>query len=118
MDQVYDDLGIDYEKGWKNVGDGTIQLQPEIWDPGRFVPTSPGKLWGWYGLTEHAVMKVTFRQSGETAYFDIGSNTHLGQLGGDDHWFFPGEKIVDAKTRSPVECVRKPYLHGSEPNVD
>jgi hypothetical protein len=61
---------------------------------------------------------VHFIQTGQVAFFDIGSDTHLGQLGGDDHWFFSGASIIDAKTGLPVSVIIKGYLHGSEQNVD
>jgi len=118
MDQVMDDLHFPNEKGFMDLKPGSIRLQPQTWDPGRFVPTQPRRFYGWYGMTQHAVMKVHFIQAGQVAFFDIGSDTHLGQLGGDDHWFFSGASIIDAKTGLPVSVIIKGYLHGSEQNVD
>lgn len=118
MDQVMDDIGFDNSKGFMDSGDGTMRLTPQILDPNRFVPTTKGRLWGWYGMTEHGIMQVQFKPTGQIAYFDIGSNTHLGSLGGDDHWFFPEDQVVAAKTKQPVHCVKKVYIHGSEENRD
>jgi hypothetical protein len=115
LDQVLDDLGFNNNSGFMDYGNGKIRIAPQTWDPGRFVPTTAG-LFGWYGMTQHAVMRLEFKCSGQVAYFDIGSNTHLGQLGGDDHIFFPGATIKDAKTGAVVPCTIKGYLHGSEQN--
>ncbi|MCR4416037.1 MAG: hypothetical protein NUV77_26780, partial [Thermoguttaceae bacterium] len=42
-------------------------------------------------MTDHAIVRVTIQPNGKqkfTAYFDLGSSTHLGNYGGADHWFF------------------------------
>lgn len=48
-------------------------------------------------MTAHGVIEVTFSPTGKpscVAYFDLGSSTHLGNYGGDDHWFFADDPNI------------------------
>ena len=42
-------------------------------------------------FSEHAVVKATIKDC--VMYFDIGSQTDLGNFGGDDHWFLQNDKV-------------------------
>jgi hypothetical protein len=107
MDQVIEDIGWPEESSTQKICGGLITLEPEKWRYGRFVPTAPHPIYGWYGMRDHAVMKVTFSCSNKVAYFDIGANTWLGSIGGDDHWFFPdqhGRDVCTGLTVKPKSC--------------
>lgn len=107
MDQVIQQIGWPNLSTTKKICGGLISLEAETWSYGRFVPTEPKPLIGWYGMWDHAVMKVTFQCGNKVAYFDIGANTWLGNIGGDDHWFFPDQYSKDACTGQivkPITC--------------
>ena len=55
---------------------------------GRVVPTRESLLGVvMAGYKEHSIVKVTFVRTGKVEYFDVGSESNLGDFGGEDRWF-------------------------------
>ena len=98
--------------GTISLAGGKIVLRPLEIDTrgGKSLVTTRNRLGMVTGsMTAHGVIEVTFSPNGKptcVAYFDLGSSTHLGNYGGDDHWFFADEPGLGFLLEMDVEHAK------------